>query len=141
MPPKPCAFCEIVADPKTASVVYEDELSLAFLDIRPLFRGHVLLVPKEHIVTVMDLPRDLIAPLFSTAQRLSSAVQHAMKSQGIFMAANNVVSQSVPHLHIHIVPRTKGDGLKGFFWPRSKYANEEEQEEVRALIAAAVSRL
>ena len=107
---------------------------LAFLDTTPLFPGHVLLVPREHHETLMDLPHSLIAPLFEAAQRLSVAVQSATDAQGVFVAVNNVVSQSVPHLHVHVVPRTKGDGLRGFFWPRQKYGSDDEAAAVAARI-------
>lgn len=107
---------------------------LAFLDTTPLFPGHVLLVPRRHHETLMDLPGALVEPLFEAAQRLSAAVQSAMEAQGVFVAVNNVVSQSVPHLHVHVVPRTKGDGLRGFFWPRQKYASDDEAAAVAARI-------
>lgn len=136
-----CLFCKIVARDVEAVVVFEDEVSLAFLDYRPLFPGHCLLVPKTHFETFGDLPLNLIGPFFETAQLLASAVETALSAQGTFVAMNNRVSQSVPHLHIHIVPRNKGDGLKGFFWPRSKYASQEDTERVRDLIQAEVKRL
>ena len=121
-----CIFCDIVHRRVAAHVVYEDSLSVAFLDARPLFPGHVLLVPREHIEVFAELPAPLLGPLFETAQRLSRAVETAMNAEGTFVAMNNRVSQSVPHLHVHVVPRRKGDGLKGFFWPRSKYPSEEQ---------------
>jgi histidine triad (HIT) family protein len=136
-----CVFCKIVARDVEAVVVFEDEVSLAFLDYRPLFPGHCLLVPKTHFETLADLPVNLIAPFFETAQLLAKAVETALSAQGTFVAMNNRVSQSVPHLHIHIVPRTKGDGLKGFFWPRTKYASQEDTERVRDLIQAEMKRL
>jgi histidine triad (HIT) family protein len=136
-----CLFCKIVARDVEAVVVFEDEVSLAFLDYRPLFPGHCLLVPKTHFETLADLPLNLIGPFFETAQLLASAVETALSAQGSFVAMNNRVSQSVPHLHIHIVPRNKGDGLKGFFWPRTKYASREETERVRDLIQAELKRL
>ena len=136
-----CVFCKIIARDVEAVVVFEDEVSLAFLDYRPLFPGHCLLVPKTHFETLADLPLNLIGPFFETAQLLASAVETALKAQGSFVAMNNRVSQSVPHLHIHIVPRNKGDGLKGFFWPRSKYASQEDTERIRDLIQAEVKRL
>ena len=126
-----CRFCEIVAGKAEASIVFEDEISMAFLDSRPLFPGHCLLVPKTHYQTFADLPGTLIGPLFSTARQLAMAVQEAMKAEGTFVAMNNVISQSVPHFHIHIVPRRHKDGLRGFFWPRRKYEGEEEQKAVR----------
>ncbi|MGI8906655.1 MAG: HIT family protein [Candidatus Sumerlaeaceae bacterium] len=134
-----CVFCSIVTAPSNASVVFEDRDSLCFLDTRPLFPGHCLLIPKPHIQTLMEMPEELLAPMFANARRLSVAVQTAMRSQGVFVAMNNVVSQSVPHLHVHIVPRNRGDGLKGFFWPRQHYQDAAHQEQVRSRIAAAVS--
>lgn len=122
-------------------MVFEDEVSFAFLDHRPLFHGHCLLVPKQHFETLADLPKQLLTPLFENAQLLAQAVESGLKAQGTFVAMNNRVSQSVPHLHIHIVPRNKGDGLKGFFWPRTKYAGKEETEQVRDLIQAELKRL
>jgi histidine triad (HIT) family protein len=129
-----CIFCDIVHGTTAAHVVYEDELSMAFLDTRPLFPGHVLLAPREHIETLPDVPQATIGPLFQAAQRLARAVESAMQAEGTFIAINNRVSQSVPHLHIHVVPRRKGDGLKGFFWPRSKYSSDEHAADtVRAI--------
>jgi histidine triad (HIT) family protein len=125
-PPTPCAFCRIVAGELPAHVVLDDDRFLAFLDARPLFPGHVLLVPKAHHETLWDLPDDLLGPLNERTRRLAVAVRDGMGSAGIFTATNNVVSQSVPHLHVHIVPRNPKDGLRGFFWPRTKYATEEE---------------
>ena len=136
-----CIFCKVVNKELAANVVLEDELTLAFLDHRPLFPGHCLLVPKEHFETLTDLPAQLIKPLFENAQLLARAVESGLKAQGSFVAMNNRVSQSVPHLHIHIVPRRKGDGLKGFFWPRTKYADQAEMTSVQDLIAAEVTRL
>ena len=133
-----CLFCEIISQEKRAVVVFEDEVSLAFLDHRPLFHGHSLLVPKTHFETLDDLPKALIGAFFQNAQLLTRAVQVAMGAQGTFVAMNNRVSQSVPHLHVHIVPRIKGDGLKGFFWPRSKYKSETEMVAAQQLIQAAV---
>lgn len=131
-----CIFCEIVAGSTPAQIVFEDEHSLAFLDIRPLFHGHALLIPREHHETLADLPSGLVEPLFSNAQRLSVAIRDAMGAQGSFVAMNNVVSQSVPHLHVHIVPRVKKDGLRGFFWPRTKYESDEQAAEVAAKVAS-----
>ncbi len=135
-----CVFCEIVNSIVPAYVVYEDDQSFAFLDARPVFPGHVLLVPKLHVETLADLPGKLLEPLFSAAQRLEQAVESAMKAQGSFVAMNNRVSQSVPHLHVHIVPRTKGDGLRGFFWPRSKYESVAQAEEIASRIREAVGQ-
>jgi len=133
-----CRFCAIVAGEENAHVVFEDEVSLAFLDHRPLFPGHSLLAPREHYETIWDLPDDLIGPLFKNARFLSGALRSAMSAQGAFVALNNVVSQSVPHLHIHLVPRNRKDGLRGFFWPRGKYDSEEHMRETATAIRAAV---
>ena len=119
-----CLFCSIVAGEVDAEIVWEGAGTVAFLDHRPLFPGHALLVPREHHVTIEDLPAELIGPLFADAQRLAGAVRSAMGAQGSFVAMNNVVSQSVPHLHVHVVPRNRKDGLRGFFWPRNPYADE-----------------
>ena len=120
-----CVFCSIVAGDVPADVVLETDTLLAFLDQRPVFKGHVLLVPREHVVTLPDLPADLRDPFLAAAQRIATAVVDELGAQGSFVAINNTVSQSVPHLHLHVVPRTKGDGLRGFFWPRHKYADGE----------------
>jgi histidine triad (HIT) family protein len=106
--------------------VFEDSISVAFLDEKPLFEGHCLLITRDHYQTFLDLPRDLIGPLFLNAQHLAEVVQSGMRAEGTFMAINNTVSQSVPHFHMHVVPRRKGDGLQGFFWPRRRYQTEEE---------------
>jgi histidine triad (HIT) family protein len=129
-----CSFCRIVAGEVPAHVVYSDERFLAFLDHRPLFPGHALLVPREHVETIFDAPDDLLGPLAAATQRLSVAVRDAMEADGIFNAVNNVVSQSVAHLHVHVVPRRRKDGLRGFFWPRTSYASEAEAQEVATRI-------
>lgn len=129
-----CLFCRIVSRAEPAHVVLDDELCTAFLDVRPLFPGHVLLLPREHHETLADLPREMVEPLFLHAQRLSIAVRDAMGAQGTFVAMNNVVSQSVPHLHVHVVPRVRKDGLRGFFWPRKKYSGDEHAAEVAEAI-------
>jgi histidine triad (HIT) family protein len=131
-----CIFCEIAAGTRPADVVFESEDLVCFLDIRPLFPGHVLVCPRAHVETIEDLADDGIAPLFATVRATARAVRTALEAQGTFVAQNNVVSQSVPHLHIHVVPRTKGDGLRGFFWPRSGYDDDAHKEQVRAAIAA-----
>jgi histidine triad (HIT) family protein len=131
---KICLFCEIAHSAIGAHAVLDTPQLLAFLDHRPLFKGHVLLIPRAHIETLDDLPSDLLAPFLSAAQRISRALQAALGAGGTFVAINNRVSQSVPHMHCHIVPRTKGDGLKGFFWPRTKYASEQEMAEVAGAI-------
>jgi histidine triad (HIT) family protein len=133
-----CAFCDIVSGNVAAEVVWRDEHSIAFLDHRPLFPGHVLLIPMEHVVALADLPASLVGPLFQAAQRLEKAVESAMDAEGSFVAINNHVSQSVPHLHVHIVPRRKGDGLKGFFWPRRGYDSEEHLRETAEKIRGAL---
>ncbi len=134
-----CIFCDIALGRAAAHVVWQDDGSAAFLDARPLFPGHVLLVPKHHIETFGDLPAASIGPLFNTAQTLARAVEKAMNAEGSFVAINNRVSQSVPHLHIHIVPRRKGDGLRGFFWPRTKYSSEEQAAQTAQAIRAALA--
>ncbi len=121
-----CLFCAIVAGEQPAALVLEEEHLVAFLDIRPVFKGHTLLVPRQHVDTLVELPGPLRDPLLEATQRLSRAVVDGLGAQGSFVAMNNVVSQSVPHLHVHVVPRTKGDGLRGFFWPRTTYAGPEE---------------
>jgi histidine triad (HIT) family protein len=131
-----CVFCSIIAGDLPADVVVETEDLVGFLDQRPVFKGHVLLVPREHVVTLPDLPAALRDPFLATAQRLATAVVDALGAQGSFVAINNVVSQSVPHLHLHVVPRTKGDGLRGFFWPRTKYADGERSAYAARLRAA-----
>jgi histidine triad (HIT) family protein len=135
-----CLFCRIVAGEIPVVVVFEDKNTIAFLDHRPLFPGHTLLVPREHFETLGDLPASLVGPLFTNAQLLSRVVQAAMDAEGSFVAMNNRVSQSVPHLHVHVVPRRRKDGLKGFFWPRTKYKNQEEMELVREKISAAITK-
>lgn len=123
-----CLFCGIVAGTTAATIVLDEEHVVGFLDIRPVFKGHVLLVPRRHLVTLADLPEDLMVPLFGTAKRVGNAITSGLGAQGTFVAMNNVVSQSVAHLHVHVVPRTKGDGLRGFFWPRTKYADGEAEQ-------------
>ncbi len=135
-----CVFCEIVVGARPAHVVFEDEHSIAFLDNRPLFPGHSLLLPRAHHEALWDLPAELVAPLFADARLLAAAVREAMDAEGAFVAVNNVVSQSVPHLHVHIVPRNRKDGLRGFFWPRRKYASDEEAGGCAEAIRAAVAR-
>jgi histidine triad (HIT) family protein len=132
-----CAFCAIVAGAAAAEVVFHTEAAVAFLDRSPLFAGHVLVVPRLHVVTLSDL-RD-VGPFFGDVQRVAEAVPAALGAQGTFVAMNNIVSQSVPHLHVHVVPRTKGDGLRGFFWPRTKY-RDGEAEKVATLIRGALEQ-
>ena len=134
-----CVFCSIVAGDTEAERVLEEEAFVAFLDQRPVFKGHVLLVPRHHLVTLPDLPAGLLAGFLGAAQRISTAVVEGLGAQGSFVAMNNVVSQSVPHLHLHVVPRTKGDGLRGFFWPRTKYADPAERAAYGARLRAALA--
>ena len=132
-----CLFCQITAKSADAKIIFEDAISIAFLDIRPLFPGHCLLISKAHYQTLSDLPESLIGPLFLNAQSVTRTVQEVMKADGSFVAINNTVSQSVPHFHIHIVPRRHGDKLRGFFWPRQKY----EEPEMVAVHQALSSKL
>ncbi len=120
--PPPDIFCQIISGDLDAAVVVRTEQLIAFLDHRPVFKGHVLIAPVAHVDTLLDLPHDLMTPLLTLAAEVATALGTALAAQGTFVAINNVVSQSVPHLHLHVVPRTKGDGLRGFFWPRTKYA-------------------
>jgi histidine triad (HIT) family protein len=133
-----CRFCAIVAGRSPAAVVLDVEHAVAFLDVRPVFPGHVLLVPRVHHETLTDLPEDAVGPLFATARLLAAAVEEGMEAEGTFVALNNKVSQSVPHLHVHVVPRRRKDGLRGFFWPRTRYADDEEMEQVASRIRAAL---
>ncbi len=136
-----CTFCKIIRGEIHGHVVFEDMVSLAFLDHRPLFPGHCLLVPRDHHETLADLPADLITPLFTNAQLLARVVEQSIKAEGTFVAMNNRVSQSVPHLHIHIVPRRKKDGLKGFFWPRQPYKDEDDIKKVQNVLRTAIAAL
>lgn len=133
-----CLFCSIARGETPASVVLDEPDTLAFLDNRPLFPGHCLVIPRTHYEVLTDVPDDRVGPLFTTAQRLARAVETALSAEGFFVAVNNRVSQSVPHLHIHVVPRRKKDGLKGFFWPRHKYASATEMDAMCASIARAL---
>ena len=131
-----CVFCRIVAGDLEADLVLETDDLVGILDQRPVFKGHVLLVPREHVVTLPDLPARLRDPFLAAAQRIAGAVVDELGAQGSFVAINNTVSQSVPHLHLHVVPRTRGDGLRGFFWPRQKYADGERAAYAARLRAA-----
>lgn len=137
----PCVFCAIVAGEQGAHVVADDEHCLAFLDRRPLFPGHTLVVPKAHHETLADLPPDLLVPVFARARQLAALMEGALDAAGSFVAVNNRISQSVPHLHVHVVPRNPKDGLRGFFWPRNPYADEAQMaavaERLRSGVAAA----
>lgn len=136
-----CLFCGIISGEVSATVVFQDDISIAFLDHRPLFPGHCLLVPKDHFETLSDLRTDLVRPFFENVQLLVRAVEVALEAEGSFVAMNNRVSQSVPHLHVHIVPRRKKDGLKGFFWPRNKYGSDEEIVKAQKAIQAAIAAI
>jgi len=134
----PCIFCQIASGRAPAHLVLDEPDRLAFLDTRPLFSGHVLLVPRLHVETFPELPAEALGPYFAAAQRLVKAVEKARGADGTFVAMNNKVSQSVPHLHVHIVPRRFKDGMRGFFWPRNPYADEQEAAAVAASIRAAL---
>jgi histidine triad (HIT) family protein len=136
--PESCLFCRIIAGSEDAAIVLRDDAHIAFLDHRPLFHGHCLLLPREHHETLLDLPEADVGPLFAATQRLARAVTDAMGAEGSFVAINNVVSQSVPHLHVHVAPRRRKDGLRGFFWPRTKYRSEGQMQEIAARIRAAL---
>ncbi|ANS78254.1 Histidine triad (HIT) nucleotide-binding protein [Serinicoccus hydrothermalis] len=131
-----CLFCRIVAGEEPADLVLEREDVVGFLDVRPVFKGHVLLVPREHVDTLTELPDTLVEPFFGTVREVAAVVRDELGAQGSFVAMNNTVSQSVPHLHAHVVPRTKGDGLRGFFWPRVRYEEGEAAEYAGRLRAA-----
>jgi histidine triad (HIT) family protein len=136
-----CLFCGIVNGEVSASVVFKDDISIAFLDHRPLFPGHCLLIPRNHFETLNDLPPELVGPFFKNVQLLARAIELALEAEGSFVAVNNRISQSVPHLHVHIVPRRKKDGLKGFFWPRNKYESKDELLKVQKSIQAAIATI
>jgi histidine triad (HIT) family protein len=133
-----CVFCEIVAGTRPADVVLRDADVVAFLDAKPLFKGHVLVVPRAHVETFPELPTASLTPLFGAVQRVVRAVEEGLGAHGTFVAMNNKVSQSVPHLHVHVVPRRRKDGLRGFFWPREPYVSDAEREEFTARIKAAL---
>lgn len=133
-----CVFCEIIAGRSKSEIVLDEEKLIAFLDVRPVFQGHVLVLPKEHVETLIDLPQPMIEPLFGATKRIAKAIEDGLNADGTWIAVNNRISQSVPHLHVHVVPRRKGDGLKGFFWPRVKY-REGEMEEVGERLRAALA--
>src|SRR5438309_3074490 len=133
-----CLFCNVRSGELSARLVFEDENCLAFLDHRPVFPGHCLLIPKAHYESLADLPADLIQPFFGSMQVLARAIEQAMEAHGTFVAMNNKVSQSVPHLHVHVVPRRRKDGLKGFFWPRQKYESDEAMAATAAALRAAL---
>lgn len=136
-----CAFCRIIRGEEQAALVFEDALSLVFLDRRPLFPGHCLCVPKAHYETLADLPAALVGPVFQTVQRVERAIEAGLHAEGTFIGINNCVSQSVPHLHIHLVPRRRKDGLRGFFWPRQSYPDEATLLEMQETLRAALARI
>lgn len=133
-----CVFCEIIGGKLPAHVVLDDDVVLAFLDKTPLFHGHVLVVPRTHVVTLPELEPAIVGSFFERVQRIARVMPAALAAQGTFVAMNNIVSQSVPHLHCHVVPRTRGDGLKGFFWPRKKYAGDAEMSEIAGKLRSAL---
>jgi histidine triad (HIT) family protein len=139
--PADCRFCAIARGETDARIVLDDEDVLAFLDHRPLFPGHCLVIPREHHETLADLPAPMLEPLFGASRVLSRAVVDALEADGSFVAVNNVVSQSVPHLHVHVVPRSRKDGLRGFFWPRNPYLDDAHAEEVADALRGAVERI
>jgi histidine triad (HIT) family protein len=134
-----CLFCAIVAGDVPAHIVVDEPDVVAFLDIRPVFKGHVLVVPRAHVVTLPELPVPLLTSVFVVVQRCASAVVTGLGAQGSWVAQNNVVSQAVPHVHVHVVPRTKGDGLRGFFWPRQKYTGDDEMAVYAARLRAVLA--
>lgn len=134
-----CLFCEIAAGARPAFLVHADDTTVAFLDTRPVFPGHTLVIPREHVPTLHDLPGAAVGGYFQQVQRIAGAVETALAAQGTFVALNNRISQSVPHLHTHVVPRSKGDGLRGFFWPRTKYADDAQARAAADAIAAALA--
>ena len=136
-----CPFCKIVRSEAQSYNVFEDDIALAFLDKRPPFPGHCLLIPKSHFETLIDLPASLVAPLFQNAQLLARAMEQGLQAEGTFVAINNRISQSVPHVHIHIVPRHKKDGLKGFFWPRQHYQDEATILHIQSTLRSTVTQL
>ena len=135
-----CLFCKISRTEEPSFIIYEDQEFISFLDIRPVFPGHSLLLPKSHIQTLYDLPENQIKSYFHLLQKIGKGIEIAMESEGTFIAINNIVSQSVPHLHTHIIPRNFKDGLKGFFWPRNPYKDEAEMKEIQQKIIAVIDK-
>jgi histidine triad (HIT) family protein len=138
--PKPCPFCGIAEGTLPASIVARTEALVAFLDARPVFKGHVLIAPRAHVEDFEAMPDELAGPLLVLGKRVARALERGLGAQGAFVALNHRVSQSVAHLHLHVVPRTKGDGLRGFFWPRTSYASDEERDQFAARIASALEQ-
>ena len=132
-----CILCSIIAGEAPATVVFEDDVAVGFLDITPLFPGHVLVVPRQHVITLPELAPDAVGPFFERVRRVAEIVPAALGCQGTFVANNNIVSQSVAHLHLHVVPRTRGDGLRGFFWPRNPYDDDQHRDRIGAQLRAA----
>ncbi len=139
--PNTCLFCRMIQGEVATPVVYESEVAFAFLDKRPLFPGHCLVLPRRHIETLAVMPSELLGAFFGEVKLVTRAVETAMEAQGTFVAMNNRISQSVPHLHVHVVPRNRGDGLRGFFWPRTRYADADEEERVRVSIEGSIRAL
>jgi histidine triad (HIT) family protein len=136
-----CLFCRIAAGALPAQVVFEDEHTMAFLDHIPVFPGHTLVIPKRHVDTMLDLPPELTPPIMATTKLVSQAVEQGLGAEGSFVCVNVKVSQTVPHLHVHVMPRSRGDGMKGFFWPRRPYPSEEAREQTRSALADAVRKI
>jgi histidine triad (HIT) family protein len=136
---KPCLFCQIAGGELPAAIVLDEPEVLGFLDISPVFLGHVLLIPRAHYVTLPELPQDVVTKLFTAAQRVAVGVQSAMNADGTWVSMNNVVSQSVPHLHVHVVPRKRKDGLRGFYWPRQKYETTDAMVSLAETISLAIA--
>jgi len=134
--PTDCVFCQMMSGEQPAHVVLDEPEVFAFLDVRPLFKGHVLVIPRQHHVTLPDLPAEQVGPFFAAVQRVADVLPAALDAHGTFVAVNNVVSQTVHHLHAHVVPRRRKDGLRGFFWPRQKYADGEAAQYAQRIAAA-----
>ena len=132
-----CIFCSIIDGDAPATRIFEDDVAVGFLDITPLFPGHVLVVPRQHVITLPELAPDAVGPFFERVRRVAEIVPAALGCQGTFVANNNIVSQSVAHLHLHVVPRTRGDGLRGFFWPRNPYDDDQHRDRIGAQLRAA----
>jgi histidine triad (HIT) family protein len=140
-PVEDCLFCKIAAGELAAHIVLDEPDVVAFLDARPVFKGHVLVIPRQHHETLFDLPTEMLTPLFGATQRVGAAIEEALAADGVFVGINNTVSQSVPHLHVHAVPRRRKDGLRGFFWPRQRYADDGETTDFAERLRASVRPL